>query len=31
MMDAISTVSSDDVIGAAENPWNITGTGFWAD
>lgn len=27
----ITSVSTDDTIGAAENPWNITGTGFGAD
>ena len=27
---SITSVSGDDTIGAAENPWNITGTGFGA-
>lgn len=28
---AITSVSTDDTIGAAENPWNITGSGFGDD
>lgn len=28
---AITSVSSDDTVSPAENPWNITGTGFGAD